>query len=83
MKADQREKLKQFVADPNWNVIEKYFEDHIEPLKDIMTIDDNQAAEIVLAELKGRKQTIKAFTDFIESARSLLYQETTEKTSFK
>lgn len=50
------QKIKKFVQDPDWIIIEELLRNYIEPLKDIEKIDLSDTATNVKAEIKVRKQ---------------------------
>ena len=63
--SDLREK---FYADPDWPVVEAQILAHIEPLKDMATLDLSQPAEHVKAEVIGRMLAYNSLAGFLRES---------------
>ncbi len=57
-----------FLQDPEWYKMEELILSHIKPLLDITTIDTNQPAEHVKAEIIGRNLHYNALAAFLRSS---------------
>lgn len=61
------EKLhKKFFTDPDWSEVEKLIRGYINPLTDMSTVDTDQPAEHVKAEILGRNMAYDALSKFLE-----------------
>lgn len=58
-----------FYKDPEWHQVEELIEEFIEPLLNMDTIDINQPAEHVKAEIIGRRLAYKSLRDFCEQSK--------------
>lgn len=58
-----------FFSDPDWSKIEDMILVHIEPLKDMATIDLKQPAEHVKAEIIGRILAYNALLEFLNESK--------------
>jgi hypothetical protein len=60
---------KKFFSDPEWASVEKIIVEFIEPLTDMSTVDTNQPAEHVKAEILARTKAYNCLYDFLEQTR--------------
>ena len=60
---------KRFFEDPEWHLVTEMVEKFIEPLLNMDSIDVNQPAEHVKAEIIGRRLAHKALNDFCEQSK--------------
>lgn len=60
---------KRFYEDPEWKQVEQLVESFIAPLLDMSSIDTDQPAENVKAEIIGRRLAYKCLRDFIEQSK--------------
>jgi phosphoribosylanthranilate isomerase len=78
------EKLKKFINDPDWKEVEKMILNYIEPLRDVLSVDANQTAEEIKAEIKARQRSYVQLKGFLSDAQILSGSEELEKPlSFK
>lgn len=63
--SDLRDK---FYKDPDWSVVEAQILAHIEPLKDMATLDVSQPAEHVKAEVIGRMLAFNSLARFLQES---------------
>jgi hypothetical protein len=57
-----------FFSDPDWALVEDIIEKHIEPLKDMNTLDLTQPAEHLKAEVVGRVLAYNSLADFLNES---------------
>jgi hypothetical protein len=58
-----------FFADPEWKQVEEMILAHIEPFKDLDSIDTSQPGEHVKAEIIARKLSYNALTKFLADTK--------------
>lgn len=58
-----------FFSDPDWSKVENIILDYIEPLTDMSTVDTNQTAETVKAEIIGRSLAYKSLYKFLQDSQ--------------
>ena len=83
MTDEQKEKIKMFTQDRNWNLVVELFDSHIKPLRDIMTIDSQKSNDEIASEVRGRQLTIKGVSGFLKDAQITSKENITSKTSFE
>ena len=63
-------KLQQkFFSDPDWEEVVKLLMGRVDELKNFDTIDTNQSAETVKAEIIGRRLAYNALIEFIQDTK--------------
>lgn len=75
--------LKRFFEDPEWKTVEETILSFIEPLIDMSTIDLNQPAEHIKAEVIGRQKLYKQMTDFLEQTGIINKRGADKPTTFR
>lgn len=60
-----REKIRKFVNDPDWHIIEDIFWSYIEPLRFIDDIELGDSSTSVKAEIRTRKKMYKQISSFL------------------
>lgn len=78
-----KDKLRKFTADPDWVLIETMFNEHMDPLKSIMTIDVNRSNDEIASEVRGRQLTIESLTKFLKDSNIVNSQSINQTTTFK
>lgn len=58
-----------FFSDPDWSKIEEMLMTKINALKDFESIDTNQSAETVKAEVIGRRIAYNSLIDFLNETK--------------
>lgn len=58
-----------FFSDPDWSKIEEMLMTKIDALKDFESIDTNQSAETVKAEVIGRRIAYNSLIDFLNETK--------------
>lgn len=83
MTIEDKEKLKKFFEDPDWVLVEKLINEFIEPLKNVMSIDPNDTAENIKAEVRSRQRSYAQMSAFLREAGILKGQKEKSPTQFR
>ena len=66
----EAEKIRtKFLEDPDWEIVERMFTDHLTPLLDMTSIDVTQAAEHVKAEVIARSLAHNCIVDILNEGK--------------
>ena len=69
--AEQIEKLKRLIQDPDWNIVETMFLEYLEPLKSIDNIDIADTNRSVKGEIKARKHFVELIQRFFSDCHTI------------
>jgi hypothetical protein len=72
-----------FFSDPDWVLVEELLLSFVEPLKDMSSIDTNQPAEHVKAEIIARTISFERIADFLEQTGIVGKVPRSTKSSFR
>ena len=61
------EKLKKFVDDPDWHIVEEVFNGFIDPLRNIESIDLKEDSSVIKAEVKIRLETCNRIKSLLQN----------------
>lgn len=83
MTEETRKELQKFTQDPSWHLMQELMEGHLEPLRDIMSIDKDLSNDQIASEVRGRQITIKALDSFLRNAGIINGPRAGTKTTFQ
>jgi hypothetical protein len=83
MEDSRIEKIKRFVQDPDWNIIENILWERIEPLRYIEDIDDKQTGTDIKAQVKANKKVFNALYGFLKEVGMLKKDYKSKNISYK
>jgi hypothetical protein len=83
MNEELRTKLNKFFQDPDWALVVGLMNDHLEPLKDVMSIDVRKSNDEIASEVRGRQLTINGLSGFLRDAGVMTQRIDKSKTTFQ
>ena len=85
MTQEHKDKLKKFTEDPDWILVQQLFEEKIQPLMDVMSINSELTNDQIASEVRGRQITIESLSSFLRDSKILSSSNITsnKQTSFR
>ena len=80
------EKLKKFVNDPDWSVMEELIKGYIEQWQSVLTVNPSKTNDEIASDVRGRQIATQSMTQFLNDIGVLkenTVEQLTKKTTFK
>lgn len=76
-------KLRKFTQDPDFHLLEEMLMGHLEPLRDINSVDSSLTNDQIASEVRGRQLTIKSLEGFLKDVGIINSKIDNKTTTFK
>lgn len=85
-RAEKAKKLKKFVNDPDWAIVEELIKGYIQQWQSVLTVNPERSNDEIAADVRGRQIAMQSMTQFLNEI-GVVKEQSVEKlikpTTFK